>query len=264
MIDELHKEVSFIKDVIHHVPTKNVNTDDDKQIIKDVSVLYFKKCRPFVVSLGFEDEFIQKYDALWHSLLRLAHSNNAKRSYQKVIKTLWNMTTKISIRAKMSPDLYQEMRFSEDERILFDTLNKMIPSNANSYKQAIIDLNGGTDRLSYKGIAAELREVLRETLDHLAPDEEVIKDPHYKNEPGLTKPTMKQKVRHILKLRKRTASQRSTTEKSVELVEQLSADVARAMYDRASLATHVESSKSEVQKIKRYLDTILFDLLEIR
>ena len=54
-----------------------------------------------------------------------------------------------------------------------------------------------------------------------------------------------------------------STEKSVNLIESLAGDVARAVYDRASLATHVESSRIEVQRIKRYVDTVLFDLLEI-
>jgi hypothetical protein len=37
----------------------------------------------------------------------------------------------------------------------------------------------------------------------------------------------------------------------------------RAVYNRASLATHVQQSKTEVRKIKRYVDTVLYDLLEI-
>ena len=40
-------------------------------------------------------------------------------------------------------------------------------------------------------------------------------------------------------------------------------EVARVVYNRASVATQVQESKQEVQKIKRYVDTVLFDLLEI-
>ena len=49
----------------------------------------------------------------------------------------------------------------------------------------------------------------------------------------------------------------------LKLIDELSGEVMRAVYNRASLATHIQQSKSEVQKIKRYVDTVLFDLLEI-
>jgi hypothetical protein len=74
---------------------------------------------------------------------------------------------------------------------------------------------------------------------------------------------MKQKTRYILASRGRHKPQRVTAEKITGLVEELSGEVTRAVYDRASLATHVQQSKQEVQQVKRYVDTVLFDLLEI-
>ena len=74
---------------------------------------------------------------------------------------------------------------------------------------------------------------------------------------------MKQKVRYVLVTRNRPKAQRETAEKSLSLIEELSGEVARAVYNRASLATHVSESKSEVAKIKRYVDIVLLDLLEI-
>ena len=56
----------------------------------------------------------------------------------------------------------------------------------------------------------------------------------------------------------------SVAEKALELIETLSADIARAIYNRASLATHVETTQDEVVQLKRYIDTMLFDLLAIR
>jgi hypothetical protein len=97
----------------------------------------------------------------------------------------------------------------------------------------------------------------------LAPDSEVLKQPGFKLEENQTKPTMKQKVRFVLTSRDRNKTQRDATEKSVDLIESLVGEVARATYNRASLATHVETTRSEVHRIKRYVDTVLFDLLEI-
>jgi hypothetical protein len=117
--------------------------------------------------------------------------------------------------------------------------------------------------LSYRGTATEFRECLRETLDHLAPDSNVADQTWYRPEDGQKKPTMKQKVRYILTSRGRDKTQRESAEKMMGLIEELSGEVARAIYNRASLATHVQQSRSEVQKIKRYVDTVLFDLLEL-
>jgi hypothetical protein len=74
---------------------------------------------------------------------------------------------------------------------------------------------------------------------------------------------MKQKVRYILTSRDRNRTQMKSAEKMVGLIEELSGEVMRAVYNRASLATHVHQSKTEVRQIKRYVDTVLFDLLEI-
>ena len=143
-----------------------------------------------------------------------------------------------------------------------ETLDRLVPSAAASYRQGFNDLNG-VDRLSYRGTAAEFREALRETLDHLAPDDQVMAQEGFALEANQTTPTMKQKVRFVLTSRGRNKTQREAAEKSLALIGELSGEVMRAIYNRASLATHVQESKMEVQKIKRYVDTVLFDLLEI-
>ena len=151
---------------------------------------------------------------------------------------------------------------STDEMSILETLDRLIPSAAASYRQGLADIKGD-DRLSYRGTAAELREALRETLDHLASDEAVTAQAGFKLEFGQTKPTMKQKVVFVLTSRGRNKTQRVSAEKSLAVIEELSGEVLRAVYNRASLATHVQESRSEVQQIKRYVDTVLFDLLEI-
>jgi len=60
----------------------------------------------------------------------------------------------------------------------------------------------------------------------------------------------------------RTAST-AVAEKAIGVVEGLAGEVVRAAYDRASLATHLETTRAEVIRIKRYVDSVLFDLLEI-
>ena len=101
------------------------------------------------------------------------------------------------------------------------------------------------------------------TLDHFAPDADVESQRWYKPEGDQKKPTMKQKTRYILTSRDRGKIQRDTAEKLIRLIEELAGELTRAVYNRASLASHVHQSKTEVQKIKRYVDTIFFDILEI-
>jgi hypothetical protein len=61
----------------------------------------------------------------------------------------------------------------------------------------------------------------------------------------------------------RNRTQRSAAEKSVTLVEELAGEITRAVYNHASLTAYVQQSKREVNRVKRYVDSILFDLVEI-
>ena len=74
---------------------------------------------------------------------------------------------------------------------------------------------------------------------------------------------MKQKVKFVLSSRGKNKTQRVAAEKTIDLMEALAGDIARAIYNRASLSTHVETTKQEVEQLKRYMDAVLFDLLEI-
>jgi hypothetical protein len=138
---------------------------------------------------------------------------------------------------------------------------KILPSAAISYQQVIADISNS--RVSYKGSIAELREVLREVLDYLAPDVDVLTVPGFKLEKDRSGPTMKQKVRFILKNRKKTASAIDAPENAAALVDEGIAKLARATYDRGSLSAHTTASREEAMSIKRYLDSVLCELLEI-
>jgi hypothetical protein len=101
-------------------------------------------------------------------------------------------------------------------------------------------------------------------LDHFAPDDQVEKEQWYKPEPKQTKPTMKQKVKFILKARGKNDTVRKPAEKAAELIDELSGQLTRSVYERASLSTHRATQKDEVRRIKRYVDTLLFELLEVQ
>jgi hypothetical protein len=151
---------------------------------------------------------------------------------------------------------------SENDQRILATLSGLVPSAAQSYQQALFDL-ADVKRLSFRGPAHELRECLREVLDHLAPDADVMKAPGFKLEKDLTKPTMKQKVRFIFKARDLGATVSAVPENAVTTVDGLIANMTRSTYDRSSLSAHTEADKKSVEQLKRYVDVIFHDLLEL-
>jgi hypothetical protein len=137
----------------------------------------------------------------------------------------------------------------------------LLPSAAQSYQQALIDL-ADPKRQSFRGPAHELREALREVLDHLAPDVE-MKAAGVVLEKDRPKHTMKQKVRHIFKAREKSTTESAAPEDAANTVEALIADMTRSTYDHGSLAAHKERGQKSVQQLKRYVDVIFHDLLEL-
>jgi hypothetical protein len=149
-----------------------------------------------------------------------------------------------------------------DESKLLDAVEQLVPSAGISYRQALTDLRDGK-RMSFRGPALELREVLREILDHLAPDKDVIASPGFQLERNRFGPTMKQKVRYILKKRGDGKTKASSPEDSVSAVDAVIGDLTRSVYDLGSLATHVASERRQVVQVKRYIEAVLHDILQI-
>jgi hypothetical protein len=160
----------------------------------------------------------------------------------------------LSVKAKVVADT------EEDEQII-SKLAALVPSAALSYKQAILDLMDDS-RISFRGPALELREALREVLDHLAPDSEVTVAPGYVQEKNRTGPTMKQKVRFIMK-KKGKQSSSEAPEQAVTAFEEAIATLTRAVYERSSRATHVASERQTVVQLRRYVVAILHDIINM-
>jgi hypothetical protein len=76
-------------------------------------------------------------------------------------------------------------------------------------------------------------------------------------------PTMKQKTAFILKARGVGETARKTPIDAVAAVEDSIASLARSVYTRGSISTHLLTSRNEVLTIKAYADAVLADLLQI-
>lgn len=212
--------------------------------------------------LGLLDEELKELDKAFQGLLTLSSSVSRKSSYVKHVKAIQKLFPRVSgiLALRRSDDTPAATTISAEDQKIARTLEGLVPSAALSFKQALIDLTD-KKRVSYRGPAVELREALRETLDHLAPDEEVIKMAGYRQEKGLNGPTMKQKVRFIL--RARGKKDETAPEQAVSAIEEIIGGFARSVYTMSNAGTHGIKERQDVLRIRRYVIVVLHDLLAI-
>lgn len=260
----LQSRLQNLRNKISSLRVVRINSAPIRNEVKQVVQLYFRDVRPELVGLGLD---LAGFDEAMQGLLRLTNSRARKRSYMSSLATLSSLGTAVEpLRELRLGQLNAEKRKhasvqSAAETKIIGTLEKLVPSAALSYQQSIKDLE--VDRLSYRGVAAELREVLREVIDHLAPDNAVMQSAGFQLESGHNRPTMKQKVRFILRSRGLPGSARKVPEDALSRVDEGTASLARSVYDRGSLSTHIAASKKEVKHLKMYVDTLLAELLEV-
>jgi hypothetical protein len=200
--------------------------------------------------------------------LELSGGNNAAASYKKQTKVVRKLLPKVTSMIELNYGLAtKSTNASSDNAHIIETLEGLVPSAALSFRQAILDL-ADDKRLSFRGPALELREALRETLDTLAPDGDVTgadgyvpeKDQHGKDR---TIPTMRQKVRFILKARGQSKSLSQVAEQSTTTVEEMVAKLTRSIYDKSAVAAHVATERRGVDQIRLYIVAVLHEILAI-
>jgi hypothetical protein len=262
-IEKLHKKISQSKAV-------NVNAVNLREQTQEVVQFYFRQTRPEIQALGVDNTLIAQVDESMQALLRLSKGANSKKMYLGLLKSLTklivNLSGSIELRHAEREFLSRSstsISISQEEIIIYETLLKLIPTAALSYKQALLDL-ADENRISFRGVATEFRESLRETLDHLAPDKNVVAQPNFKYEKDKKTPTMKQKVRFILRMRELPNTAIKSPEDAVETIDERIASFARSVYERSSISTHVATQKSEVLQVKKYVSTVLAELLGIQ
>ncbi|MDK1024326.1 MAG: hypothetical protein QGD92_08865 [Gammaproteobacteria bacterium] len=198
-------------------------------------------------------------------LLVLSQKGSLKKRYEQTLKMILQEINGVEVALVTSTSSKNDsdaLGLDGKETRIAETLHSLVPSAGMSYEQACLDLRDAT-RKSFRGAAAELRESLREALDHLAPDRDVTSQNGFKLERNQTTPTMKQKVRYILKSRGKSKAVTETPESAVQIIEERVGALARSVYTRSSVSTHLGTSKEEVQQIKAYIDVVLGELLEI-
>ena len=261
----LRGHLKKVRNLLNRASAKQVQAQSIINSSKDLVTQYFNHTRPVFQSNRLDDESLGGLDNWMQQLLTLTQKSSLKSKYNRTVKSIEQELNGVEIAlvtATTEPQTLSTIKLDGKEQRIANTLAGLIKSAGLSYEQACLDLRDDT-RCSYRGAAVELRETLREVLDQLAPDKEVVSQNNFKLEKDQKKPTMKQKARYILKSRGKNKSQTEAPESSITLVEEKVGALARSVYNRSSASTHISTSKQEVQQIKAYVDVVLGELLEI-
>jgi hypothetical protein len=263
-ITEFIKQIDLIRKKINAVKSPQLQSLKVKEELRTTIRIYFDKIRPMLIDPNLDDPEIKTIDENFQELLVLCHQKGSIKSYkQKLEQNRKKIVSQESKLISTKPIQSSQPNHNDIDLQIIKTLESILPSAALSYKQAIIDLQI-ENRMSWRGPATDLREALRETLDHLAPDKEVEAIVGYKPVKEAAGPTMKQKVRFILMKRGLSKSLTETSENAAELVESGVGLFVRSIYTRSSISTHTSTGKSEVVNIRNYVRVALCELLEIQ
>lgn len=247
------------------ISSSKVSQIQSKQVLSDIRNLveyYFRELRASYFSPDASNNELVALDAYAQQLLELTHKHPTASKVTSLLKNIVAHSRKIDVYITINQSNHSEQDMSDTDTRIIETLEKLVPSAALSYRQALIDL-GTPTRLSWRGPATDLREALRELLDHLAPDEDITAAPHFKLESETKGPTMKQKVRHILSKRGVSRSASAVPEGAAASVEEALGAFVRSLYTRSSVSTHTPTDKAEVARIRDWVRVTLCELLEI-
>lgn len=256
----LGEELETLRKVVKAARGVNISAREDRDLASETAQLYFRQNRGHIEPVVAEE--LQALDRAFQAILTLSSSTNRKTSYVKHLKAIQKLYPRITGKLALGGATSQNDKpvISPDDQTIASTLEGLVPNAARSFKQALIDLTD-TKRFSYRGPAVELREALRETLDYLAPDKEVVKMTGYKQEPDTKGPTMKQKVRFIL--RARGLKDETAPEQAASAVEEIVGGFARSVYTMSNTGTHGSKERADVLRIRRYVIVVLHDILAL-
>lgn len=250
--------------------TLHVNSVKELKEVKNFMFLYFRELRPLILEKDLETITMDGY---FEVLQNISSKRSSRFTYIDLLKKIQKKFLELELQNEYSApgDKSKPVKnpaISGVENKIHQTLNRIDPAIAASYMQLLIDINED-NKTSFKGTVHELREVLREVLARLAPDNEVEKSKGFKLEDKCFKPTMRQKVLFIFNQRGSSKDEKDIAVASVtpiELGEDAVAGLARTVYTSGSTSAHtssVSSIRGHIVQLKMYLDAVLCHLLEI-
>jgi hypothetical protein len=263
LIREFQKTVRELRARVSRVRSVQIERNDLLEQGRGIVDRYFRTERPRLVAEFRDPSLLAAVDEAMQDLLRLTQRRSSRSRYLEVLSQLEHAWRDVEVSSMpVGQPLNRTPRFAENQEAIARTLESVCAPAARCYRQALVDLTS-EDRVSWRGTASELREALRELLDKLAPDDDVTAAAGFKYEDDRTAPTMKQKVRFILKSRKWSESERKQMEDAADVVEEKVGSFVRSVYAKSSSSVHTEPSKRDVQSVLRFVETSFAELLEL-
>ena len=263
IVRELDARLERFDKAVREVKGKQVFQKGIKQEARKIADDYFRSIREQILLGGLQTEKLSDLDGNIQGLLEIAQKNSMVQTYRSRIKTLRQDLRAIEKSALIAGSSLSGSQLEPVDSLIIETLSSLLPPAARSYEQAIRDLRAG-DRLSWRGPATDFRESLRETLDLLAPDADVLAEPGFKLEKDASVPTMKQKVRFILRKRGMSKTAMQSPEAAVRAVDEIVGTFVRSVYSRSSVSTHTPTDRNEILRIRDWVRAALCELLAIR
>ena len=249
-----------------------VSSMEERRNIRSVVGAWFSEkpgYRHACVQIVGEGDSIRSIDETMHSLLKLSSKESSRRTISRhVSSAVRQFTDSLLIPVSraywsMAPAKSSSGR---DEQVAL-RLRLLDPDLADSYQQAVQDAEE-TGRLSYRGPAAELREVLTTALHILAPNPQVEATDWYREarRSGARKestPTRAERTKFILRARTKGSAATEAAEAYMISVEERLASLVSATYKRGSSATHGGTERDELLQLFAYINALLLELLPI-
>lgn len=256
-------ELGLAKKALNKNKSPQLSSQTQRASLRSLVEKYFNQIRPAVIGGAAVNQDVENIDGDMQQLLILCHKRGSVEVYKKLLTKIRKDLILLDARVVTSPKInIKSNNENELDAIIIATLEKIVPSAALSYRQALFDLQMDT-RLSWRGPATDLREALRETLDYLAPDDDVINMQGYRQLPDTNGPTMKQKVSYLLKKRGLSKALSTPAATATESIEEAVGSFVRSVYTRSSVSTHTPTEKGEVARIRDFVRVVLCELLEI-
>lgn len=262
-LTEFLGELYLAKKILNKNKSPQLNSQTQRSSLRNLVEKYFNQIRPIIIGGTAVNQDVEIIDGDMQQLLILCHKRGSVKVYKKLLtkirKDLILLDARLVTSTKSNNESNTENKL---DALIITTLEKIVPSAAFSYRQALFDLQMDK-RLSWRGPATDLREALRETLDYLAPDKDVINMQGYKQLPNTNGPTMKQKVCYVLRNRGLNKALSTPAETATGSIEEAVGSFVRSVYTRSNVSTHTPTEKNEVIRVRDFVRVVLCELLEI-
>jgi hypothetical protein len=242
-------------------------SQQQRHAIRSFVGAWFQLYRPAFLGMLGDQEAVKPVDDSMQSLTRLVATGEGRRRITTELAQLKRTFSEhlvVPLTRSYWSRAPERTPAGLDEEVL-KRLTKLDVQLANGYEQVILDLED-KNRISYRGTAGELREVLTGVLHRLAPTAQVEATEWYRESrrSGTRKdptPTRSERVRFILRARNTGSAQTDAAETYVESVEERLGLVVNATYARQSVAAHRGAELGEVAQLLRYANALLREVL---